>query len=452
MSGHAVRDAGADRTGHSVLDEAHGHRLRGQRDAALRVCVAMLEREPAHVGAASLALRCLIDAEAAGPVGGEVALRLVDAYVRRGDLPAAVVAASMAAELGEDRAAALGRIAEAFGKGSSRLSDVPPAPPPLPAPLEPRPGLARLSGHALHQRAERALTAFLAAEDPVAADSRLPRLPLFGALEPPALAHLLETFEVREVDAGRTVVEQGSEGHEAFVVARGLLRVTRANEPGEGEATVLAVLGPGAIFGEMALLSDAPRAASVVAIEPSQLLVTGRRALEALAAREPAIGKELGDFCHRRMIANLLRTSRVLQVIGPAERAQLVGQFKACSFDPGERLLERGRESSRLFLVASGSVDVVGRDADGDTLLLATLGPGDVVGEISLVLRRPATADVVARHPTIALTLEREAFHAVIRAHPALLAELYDLATRREEETRSVVAQQAVDVDDAVLL
>ena len=91
-------------------------------------------------------------------------------------------------------------------------------------------------------------------------------------------------------------------------------------------------------------------------------------------------------------------------------------------------------------------------DADGDRLQLAALGPGDVVGEISLVLRRPATADVVAAHPTVALHLPRDRFQDAIRQHPGLLNELYEIATRREEETRTVVGQQALDVEDVVLL
>jgi CRP-like cAMP-binding protein len=92
------------------------------------------------------------------------------------------------------------------------------------------------------------------------------------------------------------------------------------------------------------------------------------------------------------------------------------------------------------------------KDTDGDRVVLAELGPGEVVGEISLVLRRPANADVVALHPTVALGLDREAFNDAIREHPALLRELYDTAVQRDEETRNVVAQKAIDASDVVLL
>ena len=129
-----------------------------------------------------------------------------------------------------------------------------------------------------------------------------------------------------------------------------------------------------------------------------------------------------------------------------------MARFETRRFKPGERLITHEQEPEGLFLVASGSVKVVGRDGDGDELQIAELGPGDVVGEISLVLRRPATADVIATHQTVALELAAEQFREAIREHPSLLSELYELATKREDEMRTVVAQEALDVEEVVLL
>jgi CRP-like cAMP-binding protein len=218
------------------------------------------------------------------------------------------------------------------------------------------------------------------------------------------------------------------------------------------ERTTLAALGPGSIFGEMALVSDAPRAASVEAVEPALLLAVSRAELEMLAAEQPAIGEQLGRFCRSRMIANLIRHSAILGSVEPAQRTTLIERFRTRSFESGQALVRQGQETSGLFLIASGRVEVQGQDAEGDQVKLAELGPGDVVGEISLVLRRPATADVTAVHPTIALQLPREEFQQAIREYPGLLNELYETATKREEETRSVVAQEALDVEDVVLV
>jgi CRP-like cAMP-binding protein len=438
-----------------MLEDAWAHALAGENQDALRKAIALVEDDPMQLAAVALLGRVLVLEGRTFSVG-DAAEKLAAAFVRRGDLPGAVSAARLADAAGGEGAKARKLIAEAFGKGSKRVADVSPAPPPLPAKPAIDAALAKLGSDALLDRAEKALASFVNAKDPVA-DGKVPGLPLFSALAPKPLERLLAAMTVRELAEHGLALEQGAEGREAFVVIRGTLRAERSvtridrstmNEP----PAVLAVLGPGAIFGEMALVSDAPRAAAVIAQEPAELLVITRADLEGLAANEPAIGKELGDFCRARMIANLVRHSTILRAVPPADREALMARFTARTFRAGETLVSEGDEGEGLFLIASGAVRVTKPDADGEPLILAELGPGDVVGEIGVVLRRPATASVRAFHPTVAMELTREGFAAAIRAYPTLLTELYALATEREEETRTVVGQEVLDVGDVILL
>ncbi|MCB9629973.1 MAG: cyclic nucleotide-binding domain-containing protein [Sandaracinaceae bacterium] len=434
----------------SLVDAANSYAalFSGDEEGALRSALSALAAEPLDLGSFALVARVLGE-RGRRDAAARAHQRVVVQLINRGDLPAATAAALDAQGAGEPGAAqSFERIAAAFGHGSARLADVSPAPPPLPTRKTIAPELLSASGDALLDRAEEALLDAAAAPDPVPAE-KVPELPLFSALAPAALRELLEAFELRDVPRGEEVIAQNEEGTEAYVVVRGLLEVSRQED---GESVALAHLGPGAIFGEMALVSDAPRAAAVRAIEPCQLLCVRRETLESLAAHTPAIGEQLGEFCRARMLANLVRSSAILGAVGAEERGQIIDLFGTRSFARGDTLLVEGEDATGLFLIASGAVSVTGRDSDGDDIVLAELGPGDVVGEISLVLRRPATATVVATHPTIALELTRDRFQAAIRQHPALLTELYDVAVKREEETRSVVAQEALDVSDVVLI
>jgi cAMP-dependent protein kinase regulator len=390
----------------------------------------------------------LLDAKRTATVA-QASAALLDRFIRRGDLASACLCAQLIHDAGGKREAALLTIAQAFGKGSAKVGDAPPSPPPLPNETDVSPVFAKLSGEGLLTGAETTLSSFLKNKDSLPPNPVLPHLPLFGELAPPLLAKLLSAFQVREFETSAFVVKQGDEGREAFLVARGVLNVVRDED---GQRIVLAVLGAGALFGEMALVSQAPRAASVVAVEPTQLLAVQRGQLEILARSDGAIARELGSFCHQRMVANLIRHSRILSAVEPAKRHDLVALFTTHTFQPGDLLVKQGEEAGSLFLIASGGVEVRNTDEDGDRVVLAQPGPGDVVGEISLVLRRPAVADVVAVHTTVALELTREQFHAAIREYPGLLQQLYDVAISREEETRSVVACKALDVSDNVLL
>ncbi|MEM9191837.1 MAG: cyclic nucleotide-binding domain-containing protein [Myxococcota bacterium] len=444
-----MSDPDSPNAGTSPLDEAHDLFLAGDTPGAMRLALALLDAGPYPLGAATLLVDLLLEVDRP-IVAGEVGKSCVEGFIRRGDLPSAVASALQSARAGEKLGPLMATIAEAFGHGSTRLGDVSPAPPPLPREVTVSPTLKALDGDALHARVEGDLQTFLGRDDPAGKSAEVPRLPLFSALKPKPLARLLSVFSVRDVPAGEKVLDQGAEGSEACVVVRGMVEAVRDFET-DAELR-LAALGPGAIFGEMALVANAPRAASVVALESSRLLVVTRKDLEAQAKKQKIIGQELGRFCRGRMVANLVRHSAILGAVESDERPDLIARFTSTNFETGEKLLEQGVDAPGIFLIASGKVRVEAQDDDGEEIRVAELGPGDVVGEISLVLRRPATANVVAVHSTVALLLTREEFQTAIQDHPGLLNELYDLATKREDETRSVVGQEALDVEDVVLL
>src|SRR6185369_15580385 len=334
-------------------------------------------------------------------------------------------------------------IADAFAAGSPRLGEGGGHPPKLPPVEQFHPLASVLTGPALLGKAteivhaaKRALDQALAtrAEDPMIAPQ-----PLFSSIGRDGLRAMIEVFEVTTVPQGTVVIEEGTGGAEAYIVARGELEVKRTAHE---KSLVLARLTGGALFGEMALLSRAPRAASVVACRPSILLVGRKDALDAVAEREPDVAFQLATHCRRRMVQNLVRTSPILSAVRADERPALVERFETRVYEKGEKLISEGSAATGLHLIASGEVAVVRVEGD-EPFVLASLKPGDIVGEVALVLRRLASADVVAVYPTVTLHLASEQFTSLIREHPTILAELYDLAVKRDDETRSVVAQES---------
>ncbi len=441
----------------SPLDRALALLLAGEREAALRWSAAVVKQDASVPSALILTCRLLADSgrTEAAIEGFELGIkRAIDS----GNLPLAVAAVGDLRTLGADVGKMLDEIAAAFCLGSPRLAEVAaPPPPPLPSHSGFQPLSSFLTGPALLSKVTE-IVHEASTEYETVADSEPPLvspLPLFSYLEREGLRALIECFEMFTVPAGKEVIREGEEGAEAYIVARGELEVRRGtqspNEPSDD--VTLARLTNGALFGEMALLSRAPRAASVFACRPSILLMARRDALEAVAEKRPEIGVELAAHCRRRMVANLVRTSKVLLAVDPSERPALVERFETRVFEKGEKLIEEGKESSGLHLVASGEVAVIGHEEAGEPFVIKTLGPGDVVGEVALVLRRDANADVVAVHPTVTLHLAREEFESLIRAHPAILHGLYILAIERDDETSSVLATSTWSVaDEDVLL
>ncbi len=443
--------------GETPIDRALTLRLAGETETALRWAAAALQAEPELPSALLLVSELLAELGRRDPAreGLEVCVvRAIDA----GLLPLAVAAALALRSLGADADKAFDAVADAYCADSQRLdedSDMRPPPPPKGGELQPLSSL--LMGPSLLNKAVEVLrSATNEVRKLLEEESRsslpppmVPTLPLFSALSRAGLRALIEVFEARVVEAGGVIIEEGAIGNEAFIVARGEVAVRRGQ--GDG-AIVLARLQNGAVFGEMALVSRAPRAASVVASRPSIVLRASVDRLEQVAARAAEVGEQLAGFCRDRMLQNLVRTSPILGAVAPEERPDLVARFETRTFEAGELLIRKGEPPSGLHLIASGEVEVVAADASGERLVIASLGPGDVTGEVAMILRRQSMADVIAVHPTVTLHLSGQGFQELMRAHPTLLAELYDLAVKRDEETTTVVAQEAASADEYVLV
>jgi CRP-like cAMP-binding protein len=439
----------------SPLDRALTLLLADEVEAALRWSAALVEGDPSSPGALVITCRLLeqMGRTEAAVEGFDLALRrAIDA----GNLPLAVAAVGDLRALGVDVSEHLDQVASAFCAGSQRLQETETPPPPLPHDENFQPLSSFLTGPALTSKATQILHAATRAYDE-SAGAELPLvapLPLFSALSKEGLRALIDAFEMITVPARQLVIEEGEEGSEAFIVARGSLDVMRQAGGDEGgkQPMVLARLSSGALFGEMALLSRAPRAASVVTTRPSILLVAKRDALEAIAEKQPEVGVELAAHCRRRMVANLARTSPVLVSVPSQERSKLVECFETRIFERGSKLVIDGEEALGLHLIASGAVAVVAHEG-AESVVLATLPAGETVGEVALVLRRRANADVIAVHPTVTLFLPREQFLGLIQNHPAILHGLYMTAVRRDDETMLALdSAPAAIADDYVLL
>lgn len=433
-------------TSDSPLDRALALLLADEREAALRWSAAVVQQDPATPSALILTCRLLADAGRT-----EAAIEGLELAVKRcissGNLPLAVAAVADLRKLGRNTDAYFDEIAESFCADSPRLSDAAPPPPPLPHFESFQPLSSFLTGPALLSKATGIVHEASQVLEPESELQAIAPLPLFSSIEREGLRALIAAFEMITVPAGHEVIVEGEEGAEAYIVARGELEVRRTGAEGEEPVTLARLVG-GALFGEMALLSRAPRAASVFACRPSILLVARRDALEKVAETRPEVGIELAAHCRRRMVANLVRTSSVLIDVDPAQRPALVERFETRVFEKGEKLITEGEDARGLHLIASGEVAVVGHES-GEPLVISTLGVGEVAGEVAMVLRRKASADVVALHPTVTLYLRRDDFLSLIREYPAILQSLYLSAVTRDEETREVIGNVATNVSAA---
>ena len=98
----------------------------------------------------------------------------------------------------------------------------------------------------------------------------LRNVPLFSGLNEVQLGALVRTVERRSFGRSVTIICAGDKTDSLYIVISGRLKVLMRDE--QGREVILAILGSGEFFGEMGLLDDSPRSASVVTLEPCELL------------------------------------------------------------------------------------------------------------------------------------------------------------------------------------
>jgi CRP/FNR family transcriptional regulator, cyclic AMP receptor protein len=117
------------------------------------------------------------------------------------------------------------------------------------------------------------------------ADARA-RCPFFAGLSRGDLLDLAKVSEDMEVEEGKVLTREGQSGSEFFVIVDGEVSVTKNGQE-------IRTLGPGDFFGEIALLEDTPRTATVVAKTPLRFFVLTRRSFRSLLAHQPELEQKV---------------------------------------------------------------------------------------------------------------------------------------------------------------
>jgi CRP-like cAMP-binding protein len=261
----------------------------------------------------------------------------------------------------------------------------------------------------------------------------LERTPVFSALSPDNLHRLIEQVELVELAAGERLFAQGDTGRTLYVVAEGRISVVTESP----ERKIIGELRDGDFFGEFAMVTEEPRSASIEALVDSELLAIDRQVMCNLIREEPVVLTVLLRFLRDRLVDNLVQSSPLFAPFAGAEREELVGRFQFLEVEADSELVAQDAPAEALYLVMSGQLSV-DRQEDGESRHLATLGPGDLFGEMSLLAHTGAVATVSARSKCLVLELPAKDFRDVIMTHPQVLAFIGDLASERERELAAV--------------
>ncbi|MFL5321308.1 MAG: cyclic nucleotide-binding domain-containing protein [Myxococcaceae bacterium] len=268
--------------------------------------------------------------------------------------------------------------------------------------------------------------------------SELPVIPLFSDLSREDFIAVLQgAVEAKAFNAGETIVREGDKGDAMYAIVQGSVGVVRGVD-GQAPRTV-ATMNEGDLFGEMALLSESPRLATVVAAVDTVVLEFARKSLDALAKKHPGIWDAIQRFYRDRLLANLLRSSPLLRPLSEQQKVVVTNEFQSETFDAGDLILKQGELGDGFYLLLRGRCAVFHTNNDGKEVPYPEMKEGDVFGEISVLLGLPVSASVRATSQVVVLWLPAEKVKKLLLSQPVIAPMLTRLATERLQRTAQLM-------------
>ena len=149
------------------------------------------------------------------------------------------------------------------------------------------------------------------------------------------------------------------------------------------------------------------------------------------------------------MLSNLelLRRVPLFAMLTAAQAEAVADAIVKRRFKRGEKIVEQGKKSNALFIVLTGRARVLTADARGREVILATLQPGDYIGEMSLIDNEPHSATVRAEVQTDMLTLGRAEFARCLPENSSMsYAIMKGLVQRLRQADRKIESLALMDV------
>lgn len=126
----------------------------------------------------------------------------------------------------------------------------------------------------------------------------LKKVPIFRMLGKESIDFIVERLKFKTFQKGDEIIKTGDVGEEMFIIISGKTDVIIGSS---GKEQVVATLGPGDYFGEMALLTDEPRSATIKAVEPCETFVLFKNEFDVILERYPSIALSMTKIVSKRL-------------------------------------------------------------------------------------------------------------------------------------------------------
>ncbi|CAG0885921.1 unnamed protein product [Cyprideis torosa] len=237
------------------------------------------------------------------------------------------------------------------------------------------------------------------------------RIFLFKALDPSQLSAVVDAMFERQVKRGEYIIRQGEDGDNFYVIECGTYDIFVETTPDQSMPPLnVGRYENSGYFGELALMYNVPRAATIQASTSGALWALDRTTFRKLVLQSA--------FKKRKMYENLINSVPILQEMTEYERGNVADALVTRSFRPGELIIRQGDPADGMYFVESGNLVVTLAAHEGGVEAkekeINRLGPGGYFGELALITHQPRAANVRAIDQVLCAFLEVEAFERLM--------------------------------------
>jgi len=222
---------------------------------------------------------------------------------------------------------------------------------------------------------------------------------LFKHFEPEQLNALADAMELKEFETGDVIIQEGDFGDFFYVIDSGKVDCFK------GTKKVFEYDGSGA-FGELAIMYNAPRAATCKATTPVAAWALERKAFKALIMST--------TIARRTKFREFLSQVDLLKELNDNEMMTLADSLTEQTFDDGQVVCRQGDKGDTFYIVKKGTAVCTQTDARGGQVEVARLKRGSYFGEIALLTAKPRQATVTADGEMVTLCVDRKTFTRVM--------------------------------------
>ena len=251
----------------------------------------------------------------------------------------------------------------------------------------------------------------------------------YPGYDQPAVREALKQATPRTYRDGEVIIRQGEAAENFYIIETGTARVTKARNGMEEE---VAVLHPGEYFGEIGLLCQVPRMATVTAVGgPLKVIELSRPTFLDLVTSSDFVSGEIAAMVRKRIAQNRLREA--IPELQTLELGRILPEFTSETRTAGELVIRQGEDADRFYIMVDGEAIVSERTPENADREIARLTSGQYFGEIGLLQGCPRTATVRISElgPATLLSTDSQGFNAMVRTAGGITGDLAQAMLRR---------------------